>query len=165
MVDENVIGSLLVSLSTTLDNMSKKQYEDTINSLKESYANNEELYEIETQIARMRFDEYAALPFRESHQFAEKDNSKLAIITYMYNGLLEHYLTACIIKAEGSPCSADKVSFIISRIKKALISGENLSLYEEYGDDSRQAYWSPKSFKDTNEAIDRFFKWYKVEGM
>ena len=55
-------------------------------------------------------------------------------------------------------------------VKEAIATGENISLYATYeGCENipeskwkEQAYWSPKSFKDTNEVMLRFWEWYNV---
>lgn len=77
------------------------------------------------------------------------------------------------LRKEGSACSGDKETFIIRKVKESIIKGENLSLFMTYGNSAsrdkieesiwdKQAYWSPKSFKDTDEVIKQFWEWYDV---
>lgn len=79
--------------------------------------------------------------------------------------LYEHFLSIYIKKVEGMPCYADKVRFVIEKTKQALNKNENLSLYEEYKDKSVQAYWSPLSIKNVEEAVRLFSKWYMLESI
>ena len=50
---------------------------------------------------------------------------------------------------------------------RALKENKNLSLYDDYTkceeikkDKERQAYWSPRTIKDTDTAIKKFWDWY-----
>ena len=83
--------------------------------------------------------------------------------------MFEHFLRCIIERNEGAPFSGDKISFIIKQVKKAVITGENQGLYADYTGCERiakecwneKAYWSPDTFKDTDEVFDAFWKWYR----
>lgn len=90
------------------------------------------------------------------------------IMKMIINGTYKHFLSLYIKTHEGRCCQMDKVSLIIRKTINALETGENQSLYETYeGYDqiekerwNDQAYWSPKSIKDTDEAMNLFKQWY-----
>lgn len=95
-------------------------------------------------------------------------NKNTYIIRNIINGNYQHFLSKYIQKSEGMSFSADKTGFIINRLIKSLIKKENLSLYQTYEgieciDKSKwhkQAYWSPTTIKDTDEAFKLFNDWY-----
>lgn len=95
-------------------------------------------------------------------------NENIYIIKNIINGNYQHFFDKYIRKHEGWTFSTDKVRFIINRLIKSLIKKENLSLYETYeeieGIDKtkwhKQAYWSPTTIKDTDEAFKLFNDWY-----
>lgn len=93
------------------------------------------------------------------------------ILKFITNGLYEHFFRKFIEQKEGSACSGDKVYFIRDMTLKALKENRNISLYQDYSnidriteDKERQAYWSPKTIKDTNHAMELFGDWYLLEG-
>jgi hypothetical protein len=92
------------------------------------------------------------------------------IIKFIANGLYEHFHETRIQKLEGSPCCADKSSFVRDMTLKALKSSQNLSLFADYTNvkeitehKERRAYWSPVSLKDTDEAMQLFWDWYGLK--
>lgn len=96
----------------------------------------------------------------------ESDNKY--IVEYIVSGLYEHFHEKRIEKIEGFSCSADKSRFIKNRTLRAIKENTNLSLYDDYSkvehmknENKGQAYWSPTSVKDTDEAIELFWKWYQ----
>lgn len=84
------------------------------------------------------------------------------IIGHLLNGNMEHFFDAYFEKNEGSSCSHDKTSFVLSKIKKSLMTGEDLALYSEYdfGKGLVRAYWSPETITKTSEAISKFNEWF-----
>lgn len=84
------------------------------------------------------------------------------IIGHLLNGNMEHFFDAYFEKHEGSSCSHDKTSFVLSKIKKSLMTGEDLALYSEYdfGKGLVKAYWSPETITKTSEAISKFNEWF-----
>lgn len=94
------------------------------------------------------------------------------MLTHITSGLYEHYHETRVEKLEGLGCCADKSSFIRDKTLKAIKEQKNLSLYEDYrkigymkDKYKGQAYWSPKSVKDTDEAIELFLNWYQQKGV
>ncbi|MBG9730812.1 hypothetical protein ABD87_15080 [Lysinibacillus sphaericus] len=92
------------------------------------------------------------------------------IVRYIANGSYKEFHAKRIEKMEGSACSVDKASFITGRTIKALKEQQNLSLYDDYQnveqikeDKERQAYWSPQSIKDTDEAMKLFWDWLNLD--
>lgn len=91
------------------------------------------------------------------------------VLEHIISGIYKHFHTQRIEKLEGSACCYDKSSYIEAMTIKALKTQQNLSLYADYKnveqikkDKEKQAYWSPTSVKDTNEAIELFWKWYQL---
>lgn len=98
------------------------------------------------------------------------DQKNKYILQFINNGIYEHFHKTRIEKLEGSACCADKSSFIKRMTLKALKEGENQSLYDDYTqtnrikeDKERQAYWSPQTVKDTDEAMELFWNWYQLK--
>ena len=95
-------------------------------------------------------------------------NKNTYIIRNIINGNYDHFFRRYIEDKEGSSCSVDKVRFIINKLIKSLIENKNLSLYATYEGCERidksewneQAYWSPETIKDTDEAFKLFNDWY-----
>ncbi|MGG1483508.1 hypothetical protein ABEI56_05410 [Peribacillus castrilensis] len=91
------------------------------------------------------------------------------ILEHIISGLYKHFHTQRIEKLEGSVCCYDKSSYIEQMTLKALRTQKNLSLFADYKkveqikeNKERQAYWSPKTVKDTDEAMGLFWKWYQL---
>jgi len=166
---DNEIGKLILSLATAFDEQASAENSDTIKQLHESFNANEELYESQINLAAMYFQDFVARPYIEKYGVLDTKNK--SIIGMIYTNTFTHFVRKIIERNEGSACSGDKESFIVSKVMKAISTGENQSLYANYegcdriakDDWGKQAYWSPKSFKDTNDVIDRFWKWYRVE--
>lgn len=148
-------------LSVIKDIISEEDNVD-ISWLIKIFNESEDLYEAETVYATLNLDTILSAPFKCKYKIKETDELKISILEFIYNGLFEHFLRKIIEKNEGSICSGDKIGFIIKMVKQSLIQGENLSLYQTYKDSPSRAYWSPLSFSDTNDAINKFFEWYKV---
>lgn len=95
-------------------------------------------------------------------------NENTYIIKNIINGNYQHFFDKYISKNEGSSFFADKVRFIINGLIESLIKKENLSLYQTYEGIERidksewhkQAYWSPTTIKDTDQAFKLFNDWY-----
>lgn len=166
---ENSLETVILALANSITNESATRNSELIEQLHDCFNKNEELYESEIQLTYLNFVEFAAMPWLAKYEVKDKKNK--TIINYIYNGLFPHFVRNVIENNEGIACSGDKESFIVKKVQKAIMTGENQSLYETYEgheqvDKSKwneKAYWSPTSFKDTDEAIDRFWKWYNVE--
>lgn len=91
------------------------------------------------------------------------------ILEFVTNGLYKHFFETLMKKTEGSTYCADKSNFITNTTLKALKEKKNFSLYEDYSnynfpkDKDKQAYWSPRTIKDTDEAMALFWSWYLLE--
>jgi hypothetical protein len=99
-----------------------------------------------------------------------KDQKNEYILQFITNGLYEHFHRIRIEKLEGFACCADKSSFIKSMTLKAVKENQNFSLFNDYSHVERitenkdsQAYWSPKTIQDTDEAIKLFWNWYNLK--
>lgn len=97
------------------------------------------------------------------------DQKNKYILQFILNGAYEHFHKTRIEKLEGMACCADKSGFIKRMTIKALKERTNLSLFADYTnvdrikeDKERQAYWSPKTIKDTDEAMELFWNWYQL---
>ena len=91
------------------------------------------------------------------------------IVEHIVSGLYEHFFKRLMEKIEGSACCADKSGFIKNMTLRALKENINLSLYADYSrceqiteNKEEQAYWSPRSIKDTDTAMELFWKWYLI---
>lgn len=89
----------------------------------------------------------------------------------LIRGSLERFFERYISITEGSACSSDKAGFICRKIKESIKKNENLSLYADYTgieriekeDWNKQAYWSPKTIKDTDEAKRIYIDWLNLK--
>lgn len=166
---EKNLEALILELATSISDEAKTRNNELMQQLNAQFTSNESLYKSEIQLAYLHFVQFAAIPWFSKYKV--KDIKNKEIINYIYNGLLPHFIRKVIIKNEGSPCSGDKESFIVKQIQKAIITGENQSLYVTYEgcktiDKSKwheRAYWSPESFEDTDEVIEKFWKWYNLD--
>lgn len=134
---------------------------ETLHRIQELYNDNPDGFLKVLQFAQSEFgillEEVLAFP----------DSDKVRILPHILNGLFKHFHERRIEKLEGFSCCADKSSFIVGKTLRAIRFQENLSLYDDYmnveqikEDKEEQAYWSPKTVKDTDEAIELFWDWY-----
>lgn len=166
---ENSLESIILGLADCIEKESQEKNKNLIDALYNRFNNNESLYECEMHLAYLNFAKFSAMPWISKNGIKETKNKD--IISYIYTGLFNHFVRVKIEKAEGSACSGDKEHFTIKQVKKAIMTGENQSLYADYTGCDRiekerwdnQAYWSPKVFKDTDEVIAEFWKWYRIE--
>lgn len=156
---QTVIEALLVGLEKETLDENLEVYE----KLKTLYNENQKQFFDWVEIGYDDFDTLVAsvidLP----------DQKNKYILQFVTNGTYEHFHRTRIEKLEGSSCCADKSSFIKEMTLKALKEGKNLSLYNDYRnvdsikeEKERQAYWSPKSVSDTDQAMELFWKWYQL---
>jgi hypothetical protein len=162
-VSENELEDTILSLANFFDKQSDERNAELIKKLHDEFDKNESLYESEITLAFLYFTNFAAMPwFTKNPQVT--DGWDKSTIQYIYNGILPHFVRTIIEQNEGTPFSGDKESFILNNIKKAIASGENISLYDTYPNQpEKQAYWSPRCFKDTNDAIKQFWDWYNLK--
>lgn len=167
---ERELEQTILGLATAFENEGNGANVGLIQKLYERFDYSEKLYECEMGIAFHDFGRFAAMPWLSKHPHVTNGWDKFYIES-IYSGLLSHYVRKIIEKNEGSPCSGDKESFVIAKIKQSIDSGENISLYQTYEGQERiakdkwneQAYWSPKSFKDTDDVKAKFKAWYMLE--
>jgi hypothetical protein len=167
---KNELEETIQSLALFFENNSKEQNALLIEDLDKKFEKNESLYDSEISLAYLNFTKFAAMPWLNRHPKVTNGWEKY-YIECIYNGLLPHFVRKVIEKNEGIVCSGDKEHFIINKIKESVATGENISLYQTYeGCESinkdkwtEQAYWSPKSFKDTDEVKTKFKNWYNIE--
>ncbi len=155
------LEQLILGLADSLEQEAKESNAEKLNELRQRFKKNEELYDAEVAVAFDSFETIAATSFLEAHGVT--DNRRRNIAHYIYGQQIPHFVRKVIESREGTPCSGDKEHFIIRKLKTYIITGENQSLYAKYKDEDRQAYWSPKTFKDTDEVLEAFFCWYNVE--
>ena len=91
-------------------------------------------------------------------------------MSHIASGVYQHFIRTLIEKREGGACSADKERFIVRSTIKALRENKNLSLYDDYvkhaqitEDKDKRAYWSPRTIKDTDQAMSLFWIWYQLK--
>lgn len=167
---KNELEKTIQSLALFFDYNSKEQNAEFIKKLDKRFSDNESLYESEITLAFLNFTKFAAMPWLVRHP-GVTDGWEKSYIESIYDGSLPHFVRKIIEKNEGSMCSGDKEHFVIEKIKESVATGKNISLYQTYEGCERiakdkwgeQAYWSPKSFKDTDEVKTRFKAWYYVE--
>lgn len=158
---ENGIEQVILGLADSMERDAKSDNAEQLNELRQRFLDNEELYDAEIAVAFGSFETIAATPFLEA--YGVTDSRRKNISCYIYGQQIPHFLRKTIKSKEGTPFSADKEHFIIRKLKDHIITGENQSLYATYKDEDEQAYWSPKTFKDTDEVLEAFFSWYNVE--
>lgn len=169
IIFNNEIEPIIQKLSMFLNEDSKKEILQFIVTLDQLYRNDEELYEAQIQSAFENFVVLASAPYLLKNP--DIDEQEQFYIESIYNGLLPHFIEKTIQKNEGSICSGDKVNFVIGKIKESITTGKNISLYQTYQNCNeipkekwnKQAYWSPISFKDTNEVKEKFKVWWLVQ--
>lgn len=167
---KNELEKTIQSLVLSFENNSKEQNTELIKELDRRFAENESLYESEITLAFLNFTKFAAMPWLARHP--EVSNGwEQSYIESVYNGLLPHFIRKVIENNEGTACSGDKERFIIKKIKESVATGTNITLYQTYegceniSQDKwdEQAFWSPKSFKDTDDVKEQFKAWYHVQ--
>jgi|SRR5699024_953858 len=144
--------------------------EETIQSNQETFLKIKEIYNNDPS-GFLDVVQFAQLDFKTLVENAMEipDSDKKHIVEHIVSGLYEHFHKMRIEKLEGSSCCADKSGFIQDMTLKAIKENTNFSLYADYSkiehmkDKYRgRAYWSPTSIKDTDEAIELFWKWYQL---
>ena len=99
------------------------------------------------------------------------NDDNLMIIENLFKGTYEHFFEQYIYKTEGNACSSDKVFCILGGLIFSIIHNKNIPLYFTYegheninkSERNEQAYWSPRTIKDTDEAFKLFNDWYYIE--
>lgn len=160
-LDEN-IKNVLEALSTGFDGETIQNNKELFLKIKTLYKKNPSKFLDIIEFAQSDFNTLVL----NAMDIPDTDN--IYIVEHIVSGLYEHFHEKRIEKLEGFSCSADKSGFIRNRTLRAIKENTNLSLYDDYSKVEHmkdkykeQAYWSPQSVKDTDEAIDLFWKWYQ----
>lgn len=162
---EEAMGEMVKVMLDSFDAETVDNNAESYRKLQELYRSNPKDFADKIQYA---YSEFGTL-VEAAANIPETEHS--VIYEYIISGLYKHYHTRRIEKLEGSACSYDKSSFVESMTLKAIQTGENLSLYMDYTnveqiteDKERQAYWSPTTVKDTDDAVELFWNWYQQAG-
>lgn len=158
---KNRLKQVVLGLVDSMESEVKDNNARWLDELWKRFLDNEALYDAELAASFRIFYTIAATPFLEEHGVEDRKRKNVAY--YIYGQQIPHFVRKTIESKEGTPCSGDKEHFIIRKLKEYIITGENQSLYATYKDEDKQAYWSPKTFKDTDEVLEAFFRWYNVE--
>lgn len=156
-------------IKNVLDVLASAFDEETIENNQESFLKIRDLYKKDPngflEIAEFALGDFITLT-ENTMELSGSKNSH--ILAYIISGLYKHFHEKRVEKLEGSSCCADKSGFIQIMTLKAIKENTNLSLYDDYskvehmkGKYKKRAYWSPTSIKDTDEAIELFWKWYQ----
>lgn len=159
---EKELRSVITGLAAHFEREAQEKNRETIEYLRKEFEHNEGLYDANVACAWCDFGKVTATPFIEKHGITEPKRKRLAEM--IYGQQIPHFVRKTIERREGTACSGDKESFVIRKLKQYIITGKNQSLYAAYKDEpDKKAFWSPESFKDTDEVIEAFWKWYYVE--
>ncbi len=122
---------------------------------------NDDHYITEMNLIMHRLGDVPAKPWLLKHSYVERWDK--FYVESIFNGLFSHWLYRYIqLNEDNSGGQADKERFITERLLKAIEDQTNLSLYAEYKDRPAQAYWSPKTLKDTDEVKEKFKSWWRI---
>jgi len=161
---EDNVKTVVEALYATFQSQTMEDNKSTYAKLKELYDNDSKKFLSEIKSGRYNFEEVVSTVIDIPNQ------KNMYILNHIISGLYEHFLTKTIENTEGSACSVDKANFTNAQTFKALKERTNLSLYDNYKgeknipekDWDKQAFWSPKSFKDTDAAMECFWNWYLI---
>lgn len=147
-----------------------KKSEDDIKKVCDFYVNecnhDDDYYMTQTNLICYRFNKVPAKPWLMGRDRVQKWD--IFITESIFNGLFHHWVYEMIQLHEdiSSGGQADKEKFITTRLLQAIDVQENISLYEEYKDKpGKQAYWSPRYFKDTHQVKVEFVSWWMCTDM
>lgn len=158
------IKKVVDGLVLEMEREAKEGNAGRLDELRKKFSDDEELYDAEMSVSLFDFETIAAAPFLEAHGVT--DSRRRSIARYIYGQQIPHFVRRAIVNREGFPYSRDKEDFIIRKLKAYIATGENQSLYDTYRDGGGKAYWSPDTFRDTDEVLEAFFRWYNIwEGL
>lgn len=134
----------------------------SVNSYKESVENHQELtkelkkIQGETKEDFLSFVQMAQNDLTDVIQHLHEIPSQLAdgIMRYIVMGVYEEFHENRIEKIEGSICCSDKASYVTQMTLKALKEQNNLLVNN---------YLSLTCVRDTDEAIQLFWDWYRLK--
>lgn len=160
-VTEEVMKDIISSLIMGVEKDFKESYATAIDHMITIYGKGDKKYIDSTNRLFADLMKICAAPF------SVKDNNNKYLYQYIVNGQYKQFIKRYVVKYEGHSCCADKASYIEKMTRKALETGENQSLFATYEgnenikkeDWGEKAYWSPKTIKDTDEAMKLFWDW------
>ncbi|MGG3800437.1 hypothetical protein [Metabacillus fastidiosus] len=161
---ENALKDVMEALGSSFDNKTLENNQAAYKKLQEIYKEHPEHF---LNVIESAYHDFNTLVEKVINIPPSEDQY---IIEHIISGLYKHFHTQRIEKLEGSTCCYDKSSYIEGMTLKSLKTKRNLSLYADYQNverikenKERQAYWSPKSVKDTDEAMRLFWDWYQLQ--
>lgn len=168
-VTEKAISDVISGMAFFFDKEEKKKSADDIRKIFDFYINecnrDDDYYATEMYLICHRFNEIPAKPWLMNRPHVQ--NFDKFIIESIFNGLFKHWVYKMIEHHEDqSGGQADKERFIVKKLIEAIDTQTNIPLYQEYRDEpGKQAYWSPRYFKDTNQVKVEFMSWWMGEDM
>ena len=98
------------------------------------------------------------------------DQKTQGILYELASGRLYTFLEKYIVENEGTTCSVDKASFVLSKIIESIkkSDAQSLKYYYKEGDFPEEpedpyigelAYWCPGTLEDTKEALELYFSY------
>lgn len=163
MSSENSLTMVMEALVSSFERETIEENQEAYLKLQEQYSQHPEHF---LDMVELTLSNFATL-VENVMDIPESEQSY--ILEHIISGVYKHFHTQRIEKLEGSTCCYDKSTYIEAMTIKALKTQQNLSLYADYtnveqikNDKKRQAFWSPTSVKDTDEAIELFWKWYMI---
>jgi len=161
--EEKAISDVISGLAFHFEQKDQERSADDIQKVCEYYNTfkNDDYYATTMYLICERFNKVPAKPWLLLHP--EVDKWDKFIIESIFNGLFKHWLYRMIqIHEDQSGGQADKEAFITKIVLKSIEDHMNLSLYSEYKDEpGKQAYWSPRYFKDTHQVKLEFVSWWR----
>ncbi len=157
------IGDVITGLAFSFEKEKDEESAGAIRKVTEYYEKkqDDDWYITEMHIIMDRLGDIPAKPWLAKRPHVERWDK--FYVESIFNGLFQHWFGRVINVNEGSAGSADKERFVVAKMLKAIDEQTNLSLYAEYKDEPGvQAFWSPKSFRDTDEVKEAFRTWWRV---
>lgn len=166
---EKAISNVISGMAFFFGKEDEKKSVDDTRKILDFYINecnrDDDYYATQMHLICHRFNEVPAKPWLMNRPYVERWDK--FIIESIFNGLFGHWVYKMIEHHEDtSGGQADKERFIIRRLLEAIDTQSNVSLYQEYKDEpGKQAYWSPRYFKDTHQVKVEFVSWWMGENM
>lgn len=170
-VTEKAISDTISGMAFFFQKEDERKSADDTRKVLDFYVNecnrDDDHYATQMHLICHRFNEVPAKPWLMSSCRQHIQKWDKFIVESIFNGLFSHWVYKMIEHHEdNSGGQADKERFITRRLLEAIDTQTNVSLYSEYKDEpGKQAYWSPKYFKDTHQVKVEFVSWWMGEDM
>jgi hypothetical protein len=170
-VTEKAISDTISGMAFFFQKEDERKSADDTRKVVDFYVNecnrDDDYYATQMHLICHRFNEVPAKPWLMSSYRQHVQKWDKFIVESIFNGLFSHWVYKMIEHHEdNSGGQADKERFITRRLLEAIDTQTNVSLYSEYKDEpGKQAYWSPKYFKDTHQVKIEFVSWWMGEDM